>query len=266
MPDAVLISFPPSLDCELARFLLAHHAFAHVERPHALIFSSFASLWRGFTVRFPLLRVPGHRLCPVREVVDYLEPLAAPERRLLPETGARQAADADWGLFNGTLAFATATFGYHHLLRHRRIMIRPLSKGAPRFEVFAVRWFYPVFAGLLRLMLRLTDDRAAAALDTVRGVLDGVDARLADGRRYLAGDHFSLSDMAFAVALSPLVLPEPYGGALPSLGEMPAVMRHAIVEIRARPAGQHALRIYRDHRAGQVAGNGISAAGSPAAV
>jgi hypothetical protein len=33
----------------------------------------------------------------------------------------------------------------------------------------------------------------------------------ADGRPYLVGGGFSLSDMAFAVALAPLVLPDTYG-------------------------------------------------------
>jgi glutathione S-transferase len=62
------------------------------------------------------------------------------------------------------------------------------------------------------------------------------------------GNRFSLSDMAFAVALAPLVLSDDYGGPLPSLAEMPPVMKDAIAEMRAHPAGQFALRIYREHR------------------
>jgi glutathione S-transferase len=250
MASPTLITFPPSLDCELGRFLLAHYAVAHDERPHALIFSSLVSLWRGFTVRFPLLVSPSYRLCPVREVVDHFDPLAAPERRLLPADQPAAPAEADWVLFNGSLAFDTATFGYYHLLKNRSIMVGPLSRGAPRFEVWAVRVAYPLFAGLLRLMLRLTAARAAAALDNVRTVIKAVDDRLADGRRYLSGDRFGLADMAFAVAISPLILPDNYGGALPGLADMPPAVRAIIAELRAHPAGQHALRIYRDHRRG----------------
>lgn len=61
---------------------------------------------------------------------------------------------------------------------------------------------------------------------------------------------FSLSDMAFAVALAPLVLPNNNGAAIPSLAEMQAAMQSVNAEFRARPAGRFALRIYEDHREG----------------
>ena len=38
-PSATLITFPPSLDCELSRFLLIHYRIHYEERPHAFIFN-----------------------------------------------------------------------------------------------------------------------------------------------------------------------------------------------------------------------------------
>lgn len=78
--------------------------------------------------------------------------------------------------------------------------------------------------------------------------LPTVDARLTDGRRYLAGDRFSLPDMAFANALVSLVLPPEYDGPLPTLAEMPPALQFVVAEMRAHPAGQFTLRIYRAHR------------------
>ncbi len=52
---AVLITFPPSLDCELSQFLLAHYRFPYEERRHVVIFSFFVTLWHGSTLYFPLL-------------------------------------------------------------------------------------------------------------------------------------------------------------------------------------------------------------------
>ena len=129
-------------------------------------------------------------------------------------------------------------------------MIRPLSEGTPNYEVLAVRWAYPLFAGFLRLALHLSASVAQEALGQIRTVVQSVDARLADGRRYLAGDRFSLSDMTFANALAPLVLPDGYGRPLPSFAEMPPALQSVIAEMQSHPAGQFALRIYRDHRAG----------------
>jgi len=249
MPDPTLITFPPSLDSELSRFLLTHYGVRHQERRHTLIFCFFATLRYGYTLLFPLLFGTSLRLDTVRKIVDHFDARASEDRKLLRGAGDdRTMVEADWPLFNDTLAFSTAVFAYYHLLPHRSIMIRPLSEGAPAFEARAVRAAYPIFSGLLRLLLRLTAARAKSSLDQARDVFQKVDQRLADGRRYLVGDHFSLSDMAFAVAAAPLVLPDNYGGPLPSLAEMPPEMKDAIGEMRAHPAGRFALRIYQDHR------------------
>jgi glutathione S-transferase len=127
-------------------------------------------------------------------------------------------------------------------------MINPLSDGALKFEVFAVRVAYPIFAGLLRVLLRLNASNAENALGEIRKVMQTVDVRLSDGRPFLMGDHFSLSDMAFAVAAAPAVWPDEYGGKLPPLADTPPEVQNAIAEMREHAAGQFALRIYREHR------------------
>jgi glutathione S-transferase len=257
-----LVTFPPSLDCELSRFLLAHYRIPHVEHRHALIFSSFDTLRHGLTPAFPLLYTKSYQLGTVRQIVDHFEARCDGETKLFPQAIARKDIEDDWTLFNQTLAFSTAIFAYYHLLPHRSMMVGPLSDGAPEFEVRAVRAAYPVFAGVLRLLLRLTAARARGSLDQARAIVDAVDARLSDGRRYLTGDAFSLSDMAFAVAAAPIVLPDTYGGPLPTMAEMPQPVRDAVTEVRQHPAGQFALRIYRDHRAGEKAGEEAKRAGS----
>jgi glutathione S-transferase len=248
-PPAILITFPPSLDCELARFLLAHYGVRYEERRHAFVFNFLATLWHGRTLYFPLVYSDSYRLDTVRKMIDTFDPLCPPDRNLLLAGDDRMCVEADWTPFNTTLGAATAVFAYHHLLPHREIMIRPLSEGTPALEVLAVRWGYSLFAALLRKLLNLSDSRAAEALEQTRTIVKSVDDRLADGRRYLVGDRFSLSDMAFAVALAPLVVPGNYGGPLPALSEMPPAMQSTTAELRARPAGRFALRIYRDHRA-----------------
>jgi glutathione S-transferase len=247
-PAATSITFPPSLDCEFSRFLLAHYGVHYAERRHVLPFSFLHTLWHGGTLHFPLLYSDSYRLDTVRKMIDYFDPLCPADRNLLLAAPDRTRVEADWEEFNHTLGGATTAFAYFHLLPHRAIMIRPLSEGTPGYEVFAVRHAYPLFAALLRKALRLSDSGAAAALEQIRTVVKSVDDRLADGRRYLIGERFSLSDMAFAVALAPLVAPDLYGGPVPTLSEMPPVLQSVNAELRARPAGEFARRIYRDHR------------------
>jgi glutathione S-transferase len=248
---AVLVTFPPSLDCELSRFLLAHYRFPYEERRHVVIFSFFVTLWHGSTLYFPLLY--GGSFPPldhVRKMIDYFDPLCPADRNLLLTGPGRDSVEADWKAFNGTLGGAAAAVAYFHLLPHRQIMIRPLTIGTPGFERLAVRLAYPLFAWFLRKVLNLSASVAQEALGRIRAEVQNVDSRLADGRRYLVGDRFSLSDMAFANALAPLVLPDPYAALLPPFAEMPPFLRSVIAEIQSRPSGQFALRIYRDHRVG----------------
>lgn len=75
-----------------------------------------------------------------------------------------------------------------------------------------------------------------------------MDARLAAGAPYLADDQLTLSDLAFAVAAAPVVLPPAYGGPIPSYDLMPAPVQAAVNEMRCHPAGAFALRIYQEQR------------------
>ena len=245
----VLITFPPSLDSELGRFLTEHYGIEHVERRHTLIFSSFVTLLHGWTVRFPLLYNRTYSLVGPRGIVDYFDARSAPELKLCPaDPVLRQQMESDWETFNNTLAFATARFAYYHLLPNRGLMLRPLSEGTPTFEQDVVKAVYPVFSGLLRLLLWLTADHAKQSLEQARKVFKGVDDRLAKGARYLVGDSLSLSDLAFAVAAAPLVLPPSYGGPMPSYDQMPEPIQGAVNEFRPRRAGAFALRIYEEYR------------------
>jgi len=245
----VLITFPPSLDSELGRFLLQHYGVQHREQRHAFIFSFFATLWHGSTVIFPLLYDEFLRLSGPAAIAGYYDERCAAELRLWPEaTEQRQQVESDWILFNQSLAIATAVFAYYHLLPHRQLMTDPLSSGAPNFERAAVQRAYGVFAGLLRFLLRLNAQHASQSLNLIHTIFGTVETRLARGQSYLLGDRLTLSDLAFAVAAAPVVLPANYGGPIPSFEQMPPEVQAVVTEMRARPAGAFALRIYQEQR------------------
>jgi hypothetical protein len=151
--NPVLITFPPSLDSELARFLLKHYGINHREEPHAFLFCFFFTLWHSGTFIFPLLYSESFKLVGPRPMAEYFNPKSAPNLRLFPQDAAeKRQVDSDWTLFNETLAFATARFAYYHLLPYRELMIRPLSLGTPNFEMKTVEVAYPIYAGTLRIL------------------------------------------------------------------------------------------------------------------
>ncbi|SNS14564.1 hypothetical protein SAMN06893096_102218 [Geodermatophilus pulveris] len=249
MSPLTVVTFPPSLDGELARFLLDHHRVPYREDRHALGFSSLVTLARAGTVRFPVVLGQGLRITSVVDLAAHLERTAAPGRRLLPPGTDLQRARADWPLFHVTLGTATTRLAYAHLLPLREVMTGPLSDGVPRLERAAVERGYPAFAAALRLLLLLTPQRVRAARAALDEVMAAVDDRLADGRPHLLGDVLTLSDVVFAVAAAPAVWPEQYGGAVPPLELTPPALRDVVARTRARVSGDHALRVYREHRA-----------------
>jgi glutathione S-transferase len=177
--NAILIAFPPSLDSELARFLLELYQIDYQEKPHTLIFCPFATLRHAGTVIFPSLYGDSFKLVGPKPMMDYLD-YRTPHLRLYPQdTTERSQVESDWVLFNQTLAVATAKFAYYHLLPYREIMVRPLSLGTPNFEARTVEMAYGVYAGILRTLLGLTAQKAQQSLDEIRKVFDAVEARLA---------------------------------------------------------------------------------------
>lgn len=247
--DPVLITFPPSLDSELARFLLSHYRVEHQEQRHTFLYSFLYTLWHGYTLVFPLLYGKGMTLVGPRPISEYFDTRCEPNVALWPsQPDLNRKAQADWNQFNNTLAFATAKFAYFYLLPHRDLMIEPLTQGTPLSEVNAVKRSYSIFSGLLSTALGLSQKKADESLAQIRSVFTAVDARVSDDRKFLLGDRLTISDLAFAVAAAPVVLPTKYGGPIPSFDQMPGAVQAVVNEMREHPAGAFALRIYGQYR------------------
>jgi glutathione S-transferase len=89
---------------------------------------------------------------------------------------------------------------------------------------------------------------AARSEVKVRETFDRVGERLADGRTYLCGESFTAADLTFAALAAPAPVPPEYGVPLPQPDELPASMANVVRELRAHPAGAHALRMFREQR------------------
>jgi glutathione S-transferase len=89
---------------------------------------------------------------------------------------------------------------------------------------------------------------AAKSEEAVRTVFDQVAQRLEDGRAYLCGDRFTAADLTFASLAAPMLMPPEYGVPLPQPEELPTDMAATIRELRAHPAGTHALAMFREER------------------
>jgi glutathione S-transferase len=246
---ASLLTFAPMVDSEACRFALNHYGVRYREEPHLFGWASMVALRRGRTMRIPLLYGGGYRLAGARKIVDLFDRRCPPERKLLPtEKRLSDQVNADWTRFNDTLGWAVAKFAYQRLLPHRELMIEPFSRGVPACEASVLRWAYWPFAAQFYVPLWLTPRRAREASAQIRSIFDETDRRLSDGRRYLAGDIFSLSDLALAASAAALLLPEGYGSPMPPPDRMPPEMVSMRAELDQRETARFVRRIYRDHR------------------
>ena len=69
-------------------------------------------------------------------------------------------------------------------------------------------------------------------------------------RDSLTGDEITAADLSFAAMAAPSLMPEEgHPTDYPDLSELTPPVAEAMRELRAHPAGEYALRMYREERA-----------------
>jgi|SRR5580658_662021 glutathione S-transferase len=246
-----LLTFPPMLDSELARRFLQHYGVAYRERGHMVGLAQIMAAIGGGGGIVPMLAGPGLNVTRPQGILDHFEAIAAPERRMIPaDPTAHAQVLADWQQFNGPLGGYVAIKAYAALLPYPKAMIPVLCDRVPWLERQIVRIFYPIQRWLLASHLKLTPEGAAAALAGLRATFPQIDARIADGRRFLGGDTMTLADISLACIGAPFTLPNGYTAPIPPYDAMPPEMKSLIDEFRAHPTAALIQRVYDAMNAG----------------
>jgi glutathione S-transferase len=245
----VLITIPISHYCEKARWALERAGVEYEERAHLQVLH-----W------MPVARAGGRKTAPVlvwgdrvfadsAEIVEEASAKAPPDRSLFPEdpTAATEvhALQRD---FDARLGPEGRRWMYYGLRGRRDIAVAYGCTGVPGWQRRALPFAYPVAARIIDRYLDVTPATAANSEAEVRAVFDAVATRLDDGRPYLCGERFSAADLTFASLAAPMLMPPEYGVPLPQPEELPATMAATVRELRAHPAGAHALRMFREDR------------------
>lgn len=240
-----LVTIPFSHFCEKARWALDRAGIDYQEDAHVPFFHAPASRRAGGQRSVPVL-VTGD--APLTDSTSILR-FAAERAQLLPaDADARREA---WELverFDRTLGPASRRIVYSYVLAHRPGVVALFQRTGPSWQRALVPWLSPVMVPIMRRSMAIDAAGAARSERSLAAVLGEVEARLADGRRYLVGDRFSVADLTFASLQAPLVQPPAYARLLPEPSTQTDALRERVERARARPSGQFVERLYREER------------------
>lgn len=182
-------------------------------------------------------------------ILAWVDQRTPAESRLFPlEPEAREEALRLCRRFDAELGPRGRRLIYVHMLAQRRLALRFNNEGVPRWEDQALRWGWPVVAGVIR---RALDIRPGVEVEDERMVwreFEFVAERLNRSGPFLGGQRFGAADLTFAALSAPMIAPPVYGTPLPQ-PELLAPATAALIErARAHPAGTFALSLFATHR------------------
>jgi glutathione S-transferase len=247
--DNVLVTIPISHYCEKARWALERAGVAYRERPHIQALHRAATLRAGGGLTVPVLVCPAGVLADSADILAWADTQTPPGRALYPEdpepAAEVRALEAD---FNARLGPHSRCWMYQQLRKRRDLAFSYGCAGVPAWERASLRLGYPVVIAIVAHVLDVTPATAVAAEAEVRATFDAIGERLADGRRYLCGEEFTAADLTFSALAAPMLMPAGYGVPLPQPQELPAYAAEVVRELRAHPAGAHALAMFDTER------------------
>jgi glutathione S-transferase len=248
-PPCVLITIPISHYCEKARWALDRAGVAYRERAHLQLIHRVAVRRAGGGKTVPVLVCGDRVLADSTGIVDEADTQAPPDRRLYPDepdtANEVRALERD---FDARLGPHGRRWMYNGLRGRRDLAIAYGCTGVPAWERRALPLAYPAVARAIDRYLDITPTTAAQSEGEVRAVFDAVGKRLGDGRTYLCGERFTAADLTFAALSAAVLMPPEYGVPLPQPEELPTATATVVRELRAHPAGAHALAMFRDER------------------
>ncbi len=247
----VLLTLPFSHFCEKARWALDRAGVDYVEEGHApgLHRRAVLRVKPGRRSAVPVLVADDGVVADSTDILAWADARASAERALYPrEPELRAEVLALEERFDEGLGPDLRRVLYFHLLPRPALVFALADQRTPVWERLVVRAAFPFLASKMRRFMRIDEATVAASLGRVRAVLDEMDGRLSDGRRFLVGARFTAADLTLAALMSPALMPPEHPIRYPRPEAFAQGPQALLRELQGRPTADHARRMYRDHR------------------
>ncbi len=245
----VLITIPISHYCEKARWALDRAGVTYQEKAHLQLLHWIPVARAGGKKTAPVLVWGDRVFADSADIVEEASAKAPPGHGLFPDDPAAAAEVRELQRdFDQCLGPEGRRWMYYALRGRRDIAIAYGCTGVPAWQRRALPLAYPVVARIIDRYLEVTPTTAARSEAEARAAFDAVAERLGDGHPYLCGERFSAADLTFAALAASMLMPPEYGVPLPQPEELPTPMAATVRELRAHPAGAHALKMFREER------------------
>jgi glutathione S-transferase len=248
-PDCKLITIPISHFCEKARWALDRAGIEFEERAHLQVLHWLPARRAGGGTTVPVLVCGEIVLKESADILAWADAHAPEALRLYPDdpeqVAAIRALERD---FDERLGPQGRLWLYDNMRGRRALVRKYAATGVPAWQRLGLPIAYGTVAKIIDRHFAITPESAAQAISDVRDTFDEVGERLADGRPYLMGERFTAADLTFSALSAAVLSPPGYGVPLPQPDELPPAMGAVARELREHPAGQHALRMFREER------------------
>ena len=243
----LLITIATSHYCEKVRWALDWLGIDYIEENHAPPFHrQYTSRYGGTSV--PVLVINDKAFTDSQDILHYLDTIAF-DRQLYPQDPElRRQAETLEALFDDKLGVATRNWAYYYAIQQPWSILAAWSKGISLMEKVKSAIAFPVATKIIKQKYNLTVEGKEAAVQDIREVFDIVNQKVNLGQKYLLGDRFSATDITFAALASLAIRPEHHPFYDSRLAKLPTEMVALVEELRATPAGELVMRMYREHR------------------
>ena len=250
----VLITMSISNFCEKARWALDYCQIQYVEEPHVPGSHKRATKPLGGTT-VPVLDVgEGRAIIDSSTIVAWADEHCTRQSRpkLIPKNPTQRKLALELAtLFGDKLGPSARAIMLHHLSSAPHVAIRYLMEpDAGGFESCLIGCCRPVLSQAMAKSLKLpSEDKEREAIDTLDDMFDMVGAKI-QGRKYLLGETFGVADLCFAALAAPVLFPDEMALMRRMFAdrEMPRTLVQLVNKYRKTPAGQYALRLYKEER------------------